>query len=147
MSKLPYGFHVDSQASDAIGLTRKEVEEERAARGELVNKRKAPRGPKLSAPVRPPFDEMLRTIGILDWIQPLCRERGVLVHELQRGTKAARVMAVRKLVWAELRSRSWSYEQIAQLFEYGSHTAVLDALNGGNKRGQRAATKRNVSEQ
>lgn len=133
------GFHVEYAAADAVGLTPAERTEERLARGVDPSARKWKR--PAGHPVTPPFDEMLRTIGILDWVKPLCRERGVLVNELPCGTKAARVMAVRKLVWTELRSRAWSYTQIAQLFRYASHTPVMDALNGGNKRGERRETK------
>jgi hypothetical protein len=132
------GFHREYAAADAIGLTKAERTEERLARGEPVDGRARKRG---SAPVTPPFDEMLRTIGILEWVKPICREHGVLVNELPCGTKASRVMAVRRFVWTELRARQWSYEQIALLFGYAGHTPVLDALNGGNKRGERAHPK------
>ena len=143
MSKLPNGFHVASDyVGDGVGLTKAERAEERAARGQPKDGRARKRGSFPSAvPVKPPFDELLRTIGIYDWVAPLCKERGVSVHELPCGTKAARVMAIRRLIWEELRKKAWSYEQIARLFGYASHGPVYDGLNGGNHRGERKVAK------
>jgi hypothetical protein len=133
--RLPNGFHVTSDArGDGIGLTKREREEERAARKEPLDGRARARGPRTP---RNPFDEMLRTIGIYDWVLPLCKDRGVAIWELPCGSKAGRIQAVRKEIFAKLRDRQWSYTQIAQLFGYASHTAVLDAVTGGNKRGKR----------
>lgn len=141
--RVPNGFHVSSDyTGDGIGLTRAEVEEERRAKGEAIHGQARKRGPRrIATPTKHPFDEMLNTIGVLEWIKPICKERGVMICELPRGTKAARVQAVRKLIYAKLREMEWSYVQIAQLFEYSSHTQIMDALNGGNKRGKRATPK------
>lgn len=141
LMKLPNGFHVTSDAvGDGIGLTKAEREEERLARGEKRSGHARARGPRRTPALKNPFDEMLRTIGLYDWLAPLCKARGVALWELPCGTKAARVQAVRREAFARLREMSWSYEQIAQLFGYQDHTTIMAALNG-NKRGQRAFPK------
>jgi hypothetical protein len=114
--KVPVGFHVDTigGVGDGVGLTAAELREERAAKGAELDGRKRRR---LPAPVQNPFDEILRSLGLWDRVQAVCKTRGVAVFELGGTSKARRIHAARCEVYRMLRALDWSNVDIGKLFD------------------------------
>lgn len=152
LSRLPSGFHVDKQdAADTFGLTPEEVKEERRARGERESKRGGRREYRINneivtgrggfrpPTVKNPFDEILRTLGLLERVQMVCQEHGVATHEIGTDCKSQRLVAARRRVYLMLRDIGWSNVDIGKLFDKHPST-VLSALEG-----RRAATSPDVS--
>lgn len=123
MKRPPEGFHIEAkEAADTYGLTPEEVKEERRARGERVDKRGG-----YFPPVKNPFDETLKTLGLWDRVKAICSERGVAPHELSSGGRTKRLHAARREVYKLLRGLEWSYPEIGLLFGK-DHTTILAAL-------------------
>lgn len=131
--KIGPGFHVDGGSSDAFGLSAEEVAEERRARGEPTNARTRPRGRHIdsrrSQPVRNPFDEILKSLGLWDRVLEVCKRRGVAPFELGEGSKSKRLHAARKEIYQMLKALDWSNCDVARLFDKDPST-ILSALRG-----------------
>lgn len=116
MKRPPEGFHEVYGAADAAGLSPEEVAEERRARGVEVNGKRWRKGPRVAA-VKNPFDETLRTLGLWDRVETVCREHGVRPMELGEESKTKRLHAARVKVYLMLRDLSWGYKDIGLLFD------------------------------
>lgn len=114
-----------------MGLTPEEVKEERRARNEEVNGLKRARGrregSRRAPPVKNPFDEVLKSLGLWDRVSAVCKEHGVAVCEIGGESKAKRLVTARKKVYGMLRELGWGYIDIGKLFDR-SHTTVMAAL-------------------
>lgn len=133
MKRPPDGFHEVYGAADAAGLTPEELAEERRARGVEVNGRRWKKGPRTQT-VKNPFDEILRSLGLWERVQEVCREHGVLPLELATERKTRRLHTVRKKVYGMLVTLGWCGADIARLFER-DESSVYAALRPVRKRG------------
>jgi hypothetical protein len=133
--KLGPGFHISGDTrGDAVGLTPEEVAEERAATGAPARRPRGPRNGSRRAPaVRNPFDEILKSLGLWDRVQEVCREHGVLPLELASESKTRRLHTVRVKVYGMLQGLGWCGADIAKLFER-DESSVYAALRPVRKR-------------
>jgi hypothetical protein len=127
--RIPNGFHVTGDTrGDAVGLTPEELAEERRAAEAPARRSMGPKpGSRRAPPVQNPFDEILKSLGLWERVQAVCKTRGVAVFELGGTSKARRIHAARVEVYKMLRALDWSNIDIAKLFDKDPST-ILSAL-------------------
>jgi hypothetical protein len=116
--RIPVGFHVTGDTrGDSVGLTTEELAEERSASNAPARRPRGTRnGSRRDPPVRNPFDEFLKSLGLWERVLVVCKEHGVLPVEIGSENMSRRVCAAREKVYGMLVGVGWSGADIARLF-------------------------------